>query len=62
MTSTVELERLIQPSDLRDHEGFHSRAGRLSRRRRGWIGSLAGAIVRSESPDPSRAAKIDIHQ
>ncbi|MET0417864.1 MAG: hypothetical protein ABW022_17790 [Actinoplanes sp.] len=40
MTSTSELERLVRPSDLRGHQGRHSKA-----RRRGWFGAVSDAVV-----------------
>jgi hypothetical protein len=41
MTSTSELERIVRPSDLRGHQGRHTRSGR----RRGWFGAVCDTVV-----------------
>jgi hypothetical protein len=38
MTSTSELERLVQPSDLRGRQGRHGR-------RRGWVSAVVAALT-----------------
>ena len=41
MKPTNELERLVQPSDLRGRQGRHGRPGR----RRGWFSVVSDTIV-----------------
>ncbi|WP_203781700.1 hypothetical protein [Paractinoplanes rishiriensis] len=41
MTSTIELERLVRPSDLHGRQGRHSRPGR----HRGWLVTLTVAVA-----------------